>query len=60
MSSKIYEVVVKGTKGIVSLKYRSPQKLEIGEELLLFYANKTNLVKITEIRKGVIYAVESE
>jgi hypothetical protein len=60
MSSKIYQVIVKGTKGIISAKYRSPDKLEIGEDLLLFYANKTNLVKITDIRKDIIYAVEIE
>jgi hypothetical protein len=60
MSSKVYQVIVKGAKGILSLKYRSPDKLEVGEDLLLFYDNKTNLVKITDIRKGVIYAEETQ
>jgi hypothetical protein len=60
MSTKVYQVIIKGSKGMISAKYRSPDKLEIGEDLLLFYNNKTNLVKITDIRKGVIYAVEIE
>jgi hypothetical protein len=60
MSTKIYNILVKGEKGVISAKYRSPQKLEIGEDLLLFYDGKTNLVRIVEIRRGVLHAIEIE
>jgi hypothetical protein len=52
MPSYTYRIAVKTTNGIIIAKYKSPEKLQTGEEIILIYKGKSNLVKVTTVHKG--------
>jgi hypothetical protein len=60
MPSHTYRITVRGEKGIITAKYKSPHKLEAGEETILFYNGKSNLVKIISITKGIPASIEAK
>jgi hypothetical protein len=53
MASTSYRIVVKNAEGIVITiaRYKSKEKLEVGEELILYYKDESHLVKITAVNK---------
>ena len=58
MPSYTYRIAVKTEKGLIVAKYKSPEKLQAGEEIILIYKSKSNLVKITAVQKGGIAEAE--
>jgi hypothetical protein len=60
MPSHSYRIIVKAEKGIITAKYKSPDKLEEGEEIILFYDGSSKMVKITTIGKGSPPIIEAE
>jgi hypothetical protein len=52
MASYSYRISVKTAKGIKVAKFKSPERLEVGEEIILSYNGKSNLVKITLVPKS--------
>jgi hypothetical protein len=58
MPSYTYRIAVKTTNGIIIAKYKSPEKLQTGEEIILICKGKSHLVKITVVQKGGIAGAE--
>ena len=60
MGTYRYNIVIKTQTGFVTTKYKSPEKLEVGEELLVFYGGENHLIRVTTISKGQKHNVEAE
>ena len=58
MPSYKYKIVVKTKNGAIVAKYKSPEKLQAAEEIILFYNGKSNLVRITSLPKNGIAEAE--
>lgn len=60
MSTYRYSIIIKTSKGMLTMKYKSPEKLVAGEELLVFYEGDNHLIRVTVISKTKKLTVEAE